>query len=320
MINIYDDIPSIEQQTEVENISEEDLQEQNSKMITGLTSNVEGNLELGEDCFATTAIGKVRENQEDAVALIKDRDISEFKMMVVADGMGGEKRGEVASHIIVTKLKEWFESLSSEEKESYYNEVSNIEEALKNKIQEISFQIEWDLYGLGGATLVCALIGKSDTIIANVGDSRGYIIKNGKLQQITTDDSAVQKELEKGNIPFKDAMRFHKNSAELTQAVGMGRIEYVHTKILSNNDYDMLLLFSDGVTDCLSEDDIAVICSTTNRKEVAKMIVKKANEHDSIGPEELYGDYVNFNRYIPGGKDNTTVAIFEQKKDDEEER
>ena len=216
--------------------------------------------------------------------------------------------------------KEWFESFERDEKEQDFKNVSKLEQKLKDKIQEISFNIDWDLYGLGGTTLVCAVIGESETLVTNVGDSRGYIIKNGKLEQITIDDAAVQKEFEKGKIPFKDAMRFHEDAAELTQSVGMGRIEYIHTKILNNNDYDMLLLFSDGVTDCLSEDDIAVICGTTNRKEVAKMIAKKANEHDSIGPEILYEEYSDFKPYIPGGKDNTTVAIYEQKRNDEEER
>lgn len=135
---------------------------------------------------------------------------------------------------------------------------------------------------------------------------------------MTIDDAIVQEKFEEGNIPNKDAMRFHHEVAGITQAVGMGLIDNIHTKILNNDDYQMLLLFSDGVTDCLSEEDIAVICKTTDRKEVAKMLAQKAIEHDSIAPNELFDEVEFYNAYIPGGKDNTTVAIFAPNKDEEE--
>lgn len=289
-----------------------------SKMITGLTPVVEGDIELDGECYATTMIGKVRENQEDAVLLVKDKDIQNFKMMVVADGMGGKQKGEIASHIIITKLKEWFESLNMEEKEKYFKDITSIEDNLKGKIQEVSFDVDWHLYGMGGATIVCAIIGNNNTIIANVGDSRAYIIKNGKLEQVTIDDAIVQEEYEMGNIPNKDAMRFHREVSGITQAVGMGIIDNIHTKILNNKNYDMLLLFSDGVTDCLSEEDIAVICNTTDRKGLAKTIAQKAVEHDSISPNVLYEEYVDYNLYVPGGKDNTTVVSFSPNEDEKE--
>ena len=73
-------------------IYSENIAELNSRMITGLTPEVEGDIELDGTCYATTAIGKIRENQEDGVLLVKDEDIPGFKMMAVADGMGGWKR------------------------------------------------------------------------------------------------------------------------------------------------------------------------------------------------------------------------------------
>lgn len=302
---------------EEEHLYIDNIHELCGKMITGLTPEVEGDIELDGECFATTAIGKVRENQEDAVLLVKDEKNPQFKMMVVADGMGGEKNGEQASHILVTKLQQWFKQLDDDEKKAFYTGVSELEESLKAKIIEISYDIDWHLYGLGGSTFVCALIGQNDTLVTNIGDSRGYIIKNGKLEQVTIDDSIVQEEFEKGNIPNKDAMRFHKDAAGITQAVGIGRIEQIHTKVLNNDDYDMLLLFSDGVTDCLSEEDIAVICKTTDREEISRILVKKAIEHDSFGPDFLYEEYED---YKSGGHDNLTALSFSPKKDEEEER
>ena len=134
------------QRLEEEKLYIDNLKELTGKMITGLTPIVEGDIELDGECFATTAIGKVRENQEDAVLLLKDIEIPGLKMMVVADGMGGEQKGEMASHIIVTKLKEWFQNLSIEEKEMYYTDATQLEEILKSKIQEISFDVNWHLY------------------------------------------------------------------------------------------------------------------------------------------------------------------------------
>ena len=305
-------------QIEDEHLYIENLQELGNRMITGLTPITEGDIELDGECFATTAIGKARDNQEDAVLLIKDSEIPGFKMMIVADGMGGEERGEVASHILVTKLKKWFESLDHEEKEKYYADVTKIEDDLRAKIQEISFEIESELYGIGGTTLVCAVIGENNTIVTNVGDSRGYIIRNGRLEQVTKDDAVVQKKYEEGKIPTKDAMRFHEHAHKITQAVGLGLIDDIHVSVLDNSDYDMLLLFSDVVTDCLSEEDIAVICKTTDRKDVAKVLAQKAIEHDSIVSESLYDELEIYNFLIPGGKDNTTVASFVPKKDEEE--
>lgn len=308
-----------DEQTQVIQVLPEKSKELKSKMITGLTSAVEGDIELDEICYATTAIGKRREKQEDAVLLIKDEENPNFKMMVVADGMGGEKNGEYASNVLVEGLRKWFEGLSDEEKKSYYSGVANLQQSLNDKINEISVKIAEKLYGLGGTTLVCAIIGEHDTLITNVGDSRAYTITNGKLEQVTIDDAIVQEEFEKGKIPYKDAMRFHREAAGITECVGMGKIKDIHGITLNNDSYDMLLLFSDGVTDCLSEDDIAVICKKTNRKKVAKKLVQKAIENDSIVPDELIEEYVDYDLYIPGGKDNTTTALYVNRKGKQEE-
>ena len=311
-----------EEQTQESEPIIENLEELKSKMITGLTPAVEGDIELDEICFATTAIGKRRENQEDAVLLIKDEQNPNFKMIVVADGMGGEQQGEFASNTLIEGLKQWFEGFSDKERQCYYDGVLKLQESLNDIINEISNRIVDQLYGLGGTTLVCAIIGEYDTLITNVGDSRAYIIKKGKLEQVTIDDSIVQEESEKGNIPYKDAMRFHREAAGITECVGMGTIKDIHSTVLSNVDYDVLLLFSDGVTDCLSEEDIAVICKKSDRKKIAKLLVQKAIANDSIAPDELIEEYVDFNVYIPGGKDNTTTALYINKNvgKDEEKR
>ena len=298
---------------------EEENESENSRMITGLTKNVEGNIELDEEMQATTDIGKVRENQEDAILLIKDKKIPNFKMMVVADGVGGSKYGEVASHLIIQELKKWFENLSNEQKQYYYTGMEGFKEDLLDEI-ELKLQpiVECDIGGLGASTLVCAIVGKNDTIVANVGDSRAYIVKNGNLIQVSREDTVAQENLESGKTPTKEAARFDEEACAILQCIGMDRRDLIrpHIKIIDNKDYDMLLLFTDGVTDCLSDEDIAVACRTTDKKVLANKIVEQAIKHDSIR-EEKYEEYNHLNLYIPGGKDNTSAAVYMPKRDEE---
>ena len=281
-------------------------------MITGLTQKVEGEIKLGDELYGATDIGKVRQNQEDAILLIRNDEILDFKMIVVADGMGGWQKGEIASDVIVNKLKDWFENLSKEERQCYYNGLDGLKESLQRKIEtDIQVEVEHKTSYLGGSTLVCAIVGKNDTLIANIGDSRAYIIKSGEIKQLSREDTVAQKKLEMGKTPNKEASRFDEQANELLQCIGMDRKDLgaPYFQILSNNDYDMLALFSDGVTDCLSDDNIVAICKNSNKKEVAKTIVEKAISHDSVRPKE-YEDYDYLTPYIQGGKDNTTVAVY----------
>lgn len=298
------------------------LQNDRYRMITGLTNKVEGDIELDDECYASTDIGKRRQNQEDALLLIKDKEIPDFKMLVVADGMGGWQSGEIASDAIVNKLKEWFENLDVEKKKYYYSDVRALKYILQEKIEkDIQAEVESKTWKTGGSTLVCAIIGKNNTLISNIGDSRAYVIKDGRLKQISIEDTVAQKNLEEGKTPNKEALRFDRQSNKLLQCLGMSRRELIHPhfEILNNNEYDMLLLFSDGVTDCLSDNDITVVCKNSNREEVTKKLVEKAIRNDSIEPEE-FSYYNHLTSYIPGGKDNATAVAYVPKKDKEIDR
>ncbi len=284
----------------------------NFRMISGLTKRTEGEAELDEGMYAATDIGKVRENQEDAVLLIRDKDNSKFKMAVVADGMGGWQHGEVASSIVINGLKDWFESLTPEQKECFHTGVEGLKKSLFEKIElGLEPEVVNQTWGAGGTTLVCAIVGEHDTLVANVGDSRACIAKNGEIRQLSREDTVAQKHLEEGKTPSKEAARFDNRSNEILQCIGMERNELIHphVEIIPNEDYDMLLLFTDGVTDCLSDKDIAVACRTTDKHKLATRIVESALKHDSVLPEE-YQDYTHLNGYLPGGKDNATVATI----------
>ena len=233
-------------------------------------------------------------------------------MVVVADGMGGGQFGEVASNIVITELKNWFENLTQEQKKCYYTGIANLQENLLDEILlNVQSKIQYDTLYSGGTTLVCALVGEKDTMIANIGDSRAYKVLNGKIIQLSREDAIAQSYLENGNFDTKEISRFYNYSNILSQCLGMNNRElnYPSVEIIKNTDYDMILLFTDGVTDCLSDEDIAIVCRTTDKKYLTKKIVEKALMHDSLLPEE-YCDDAELTGYIPAGKDNATAAAI----------
>ena len=287
------------------------------RIISGKTTDTEGDIELGDELNASTDIGKVRNNQEDAVLLIRDKNNPDFKMMVVADGMGGAEDGEVASNTIVEMLKDWFTQLTDEQKACYETSVDELKEDLLKQINEsIIPSVKDKTLNGGGSTLVCAIVGKNDTMVLNVGDSRAYIAKDGDLKQISREDTMTQQKLELGMLPNKDIARFDPQSSRILQSIGIddGHLPEPYVVILDNDSYDILLLLSDGVSDCLSDEDLIAVCKTTNRKELAKRFVTVAVGHDSILPQEHKKKRLV--KYIPGGKDNATAAVFAPKKAD----
>jgi len=307
VLNLYVEELIKEIDNEISNVNEytENLNKIKAEMITGLTHNKEGSIELA-NMQATTSIGNHRKNQEDAVLLTTHPNNSEFKLLVVSDGMGGGEKGEEASHFMVNEINNWFENLPEE----YFNDIENLQELLKEKIKLISVEIAEKHDGKSGATIVASIVGKEKTIVANSGDSRAYIIKDGKLKQVTRDDSVVQDLFENGMIEKKDDMRFHESSNEVTEMPGCGSVE-PKTHIINNEDYDKLLLFSDGVTDCLSDEQILVITENSDRKNITKKLVEEALKNDSHIRPELKWD-MEYNKIIKAGKDNTTAAVYER--------
>ena len=269
-------------------------------------ANVEGNIQL-DNMYASTSIGKIRQNQEDAVALIKHPNIDDFKMMIVADGMGGEENGEIASSLVVEKVKNWFESLSQRD----YSDTELLEDKLAIALAKINKEICREVSG-GGSTFVGAITCKDRTVIANAGDSRAYKLENEKIVQITDDMSPSYTDWKIGIIEEKDDIRFHKRSSSID--VCMGLDEDFSFQIVSVERNIPIMLCSDGLTDCLSDEEIFVITKKTNIKDLADALVKKALENDSIAREGLNPE--RYRPIIPAGKDNTTVAIF----DPEDER
>lgn len=283
---------------------------------------------LNDELMAVTDMGNKRKNQEDSVLILYHPQNPKYKMLVVADGMGGSKNGQLASMEIVRQMTEWFEHLPVE-----YMKESNKEALCKiwaEKLTDISDDIARKHPG-SMSTFVGAVVGESSTTIASAGDSRAYVLGNdNELYQMTVDDNIeyqdwyrkwAEAEKKEGIITdsmrisksdSKDDLRFHKDANVVTNGLGLGRRPQVKFSRVKNDRYKTLMLFSDGVTDCLSDKQIMAITKNTKSRDVAAALVNEAIFKDSNKPE--LAEYANHVTHIPAGKDNTTAAVYDNTK------
>lgn len=266
------------------------------------------NYNVGSNMFVSMDIGKHRNNQEDSSLIIEHPLNNKFKFMMVADGMGGADCGEFASNYITNLLVSWFQGLK---KDVFYDKdlmessfsdilsVCNSNLCYENKRRNL----------FSGSTFVGALIGKSDTVVANVGDSRAYSYINGNLKRITKDDSYVQSLYDNGTIKYLDDMRFHVASNQIVKYMGYDGRLVPNIFDISNRNYDYLMLFSDGVVDCLSDEQISKILKRVKPEKICRAIVDTALSTDSFVRPGLRNDS-NYYEIINGGKDNTTAVLY----------
>ena len=222
--------------------------------------------------FYLTDAGKVRSHNEDSVTILKNQS-GEYLLMV-ADGMGGHRKGEVASSIALTHLGKRFTDIASVG--TKYDAVNwlndNVNEINKN-ILDYASEHE-DSTGMG-STLVVAIQTKDYLIFGNIGDSSGYVVKNKKLHKVTKDHTLVNLLVEAGNLTEEEA-KYHPKKNVLMRA--LGATEKVEMDIF---DVDMnnegIMLCSDGLTTMLSDDQIERVLNDdeldTNEK-VIKLIQK----------------------------------------------
>lgn len=204
---------------------------------------------------AKTDIGLVRQTNEDSFS------ITEPYLYIVADGMGGHLAGEVASDIAVKTIT----SYVIEHKDGDYE---SFEEILAQAIQQANKQIyEKSLYNAEcsgmGTTVSLIFISKDKIYWAHVGDSRIYLLRNGKLRQITRDHSLVGKLLENGSITKEEA-RVHPQRNMLTRAVGVNGDVIVDTGVETALPSDRWLLCTDGLTNMVEDSEIHQLISNDN--------------------------------------------------------
>ncbi len=244
------------------------------------------------EASAWTDAGPVRENNEDS--FLVDEDAGLF---VVADGMGGHAAGEVASRVAVDTLRELLHGGSDPDETRLDRDVRDpadvLRERLRYAMNQASARIRREAMDnpiyTGMGTTVCVLLVEGDAAhVAHVGDSRVYLLRDGRISRLTRDHTVVQQEIDAGRLtPEMARVVAHRNY--LTQSVGYhGPVEPdTATRVILPGD--VFLLCSDGLTDPLDDPKIADICMKTDAHDLAETLVNAA--------------------IAGGGEDNITVVI-----------
>lgn len=224
--------------------------------------------------FYLTDVGKVRSHNEDSVTILKNA--SGEHLLIVADGMGGHRAGEVASSMVVTHFGKRFSSLAS---------VGNKVDAItwiKDNVVEINNSIiehtksHPETLGMG-TTIVLALITDEFLIFGNIGDSSGFVMKKGSLYKVTKDHTITNLLVSRGELTEEEA-KFHPQKNVLTKA--MGTTEEVSIDIFDvDTSIESILLCSDGLTNMLSKESIEKIINDEeiNIEEKVIKMIKKCN-------------------------------------------
>lgn len=235
--------------------------------------------------FSITDIGKKRQLNQDYV-YTSEMPIGNLpNVFIVADGMGGHNAGDYASKYTVETIVQEI-SFSRED-----NPVTIIKNAIGIANEHIRQKAEEDerLYGMGTTLVVATCMGNM-LQVANVGDSRLYIV-NDKITQITRDHSLVEEMVRLGGID-RETARSHPDKNIITRAIGASETVKVDFFTVKLQKGDIVLMCSDGLTNMLEDEEIRMILNgQRDIVEKAEELVRAANNN--------------------GGKDNIAVVLIE---------
>lgn len=236
-----------------------------------------------------TDIGKVRGKNEDGYLALNLFSQEKGFLFAVADGMGGHLGGEVASSLSLRYLKQTFQKKPPPKG-------LNLKQALNQAFQKASQTIfsksleNPQLRGMG-TTLTALILGPNKSYLAQVGDSRCYLLRQGELKQLTEDHSLVWQMVKEGKLSPEEA-ETHPLRSILTRALGTESQVKVDFFSLTPKPQDKILLCSDGLNIMLKDEEI-------------KAILDK-----ELPPQELSEDLVKAANFR-GGLDNITVILVE---------
>lgn len=228
---------------------------------------------------AATHVGRVRTMNEDSYAVTE-------QVFAVADGMGGHLAGEVASAMAAQAMRRLEGHISTED-------VANAVIAANHAILDLS-RNDASHHGMGTTLTGMAVVraGDEDRLaVVNVGDSRTYRLRAGRLHQISVDHSYVQELVNAGHITAAEA-RVHPQRNIVTRALGIETAVGIDIWTLPLVKGDRFLACSDGLVDEILDETICdVLCDFPEPQAAAEELVRLANEH--------------------GGRDNTTVVVVD---------
>lgn len=248
-------------------------------------------------CFGTTDTGRHRTNNEDSYLCN-----SKEQLFLVADGMGGQASGEIASKVAVKSVEEFVIRSRVEDMlwpVPYRKDLSRDQNLLlaaaayaNDKIRSLSHQ-DLSMRGMG-TTLVGAIIEEDHLAVVNIGDSRLYRIRSRDIQQITQDHNLAWEQERMGLLTKEEAYK-HPQRHILTSALGIEAIENIKIDLFRVDIHkrDLYLLCSDGLNDMLTDSEILEGVNSSEGKSL-----------EQIGRSLIQGA----NR--AGGRDNITAVLL----------
>ena len=235
-------------------------------------------------------IGKVRANNEDSTYINR-----KSKILMIADGMGGHNGGEIASKLAVETISKY---LTNKIENNIIKEIkidNYLIQALNLANYKIRIQGSYNssLYNMGTTVVLCVISESNNLHIANIGDSRLYIIniQKEKISKLTRDHTLIANQ-ERGRRISKENVNKHPFSHILTQALGISEQINPYLTNCKWHQGEYLLLCSDGLTDMIYENEILGIFKDNYKKKcdhICKSLVEKAINN--------------------GGLDNVTVIV-----------
>lgn len=225
--------------------------------------------------YTITDVGKVRSENQDCVRFIQNA-IPSYAILALCDGMGGAKAGSVASEIALSSFTtQVTEHLSDKKAKESLTEMVCRAAAQANACVFERGSSDQTCEGMG-TTLVAAIVKGKECCVANIGDSRGYLISGGEITQITRDHSFVEEMVGKGKITREQA-RNHPKKNIITRALGAEKTVACDTFSIELKRNDLLLLCSDGLSNTLTDEEIRdIVKSKKNLADIGKELLDMA--------------------------------------------
>lgn len=239
--------------------------------------------------FAQTDRGRVRANNEDAVAVDREAQVA-----VLADGMGGYNAGEIASGMAIayigTEMSRWLAQAGTTPP------ATDVRRALELCVENANHAIlgaslSNPQYSGMGTTLVVGVFQCDRLILGHIGDSRCYRLRAGVLQQITRDHSWLQEQVDAGILTREQAAA-SSNRNLVTRALGVEPHVQMEVNEFEVAPSDLFVMCSDGLTDMVNDEELAdLLCAPGSLEEKAGRLIDTANAH--------------------GGRDNVSVLLVQ---------
>lgn len=233
--------------------------------------------------------GRVRTNNQDFVAWKEpagaEEEARDGWLYILADGAGGMDAGEVASQYATERTLHHY--LEGQETDDWRERLHGAMQVANTELRELS--AKKDKNSRMATTMVATVVHDNQAHVANVGDSRAYLWREGELRQITKDQSLVAKLLDEGAITAEEAAR-HPRKNVILYSLGSEREPQIDLYDLALQPNDRLLVCSDGLTRHVDDEEIGLVLGQEEPEQATETLVNLANER--------------------GGEDNVSVGVL----------